>query len=422
MKPVNTLRRVVRNTDSSAKNLSEIRAGTANQSSLINDKMTAMLQAMSNQSALLNNKLNQLILLSETQARINAELAKALAAKTGIELDADALKIPDVAAALKDFTLPQPSADAFQRPPVAGQTENIPPASGGSFEEAMQAMPLMIAEKTYNTSHPDYDARLVRNEPGKIFNAKKPCDNVLYKEIQKLAKRNEVPDEAWRSLLDAMMEEAKTVPGAEQVFERKAYIEQYMNDLHRTYGAYYQAGWVNMDDALFLYWVVRTLKPKTIVQTGVSNGLSSAFMMLALAKNGSEGKLHVVDLPAVFDPKEPAWTEKGKVYGVVIPEGKSSGWIVPDMYKDRFIVQVGDAKEYLPKIVDSVDSIDLFYHDSDHTYNHMMFEFAEAKRKLRPGGVVLGDDVSWNASVWDFADQYGVPSYNYKGTVGCAFF
>jgi predicted O-methyltransferase YrrM len=52
----------------------------------------------------------------------------------------------------------------------------------------------------------------------------------------------------------------------------------------------------------------------------------------------------------------------------------------------------------------------------------MMFEFREAKRKLRPGGLVVGDDVSWNASVWDFADQYGVPSYNFKGAVGVAFF
>jgi predicted O-methyltransferase YrrM len=82
----------------------------------------------------------------------------------------------------------------------------------------------------------------------------------------------------------------------------------------------------------------------------------------------------------------------------------------------------GDAKELLPKLVDRVDSIDFFYHDSDHTYNHMMFEFHEARRKLRPGGLVVGDDVSWNASVWDFADEFQVPSYNFKGAVGVAFF
>jgi SAM-dependent methyltransferase len=144
--------------------------------------------------------------------------------------------------------------------------------------------------------------------------------------------------------------------------------------------------------------------------------------MLGLVKNGPQGSLHVIDLPPVFNSKDAAWTAKDKVYGVVIPEGKSSGWIVPDSYRDRFEVWNGDAKALLPKLIEKVDSVDLFYHDSDHTYDHMMFEFREAKRKLKPGGLIVGDDISWNASVWDFADQYGVPSYNFKGAVGVAFF
>jgi predicted O-methyltransferase YrrM len=125
-------------------------------------------------------------------------------------------------------------------------------------------------------------------------------------------------------------------------------------------------------------------------------------MMLALARNGPEGAL--------------------SVNGVVIPEGKTTGWMVPDAYRDRFEVWNGDAKDLLPKMVDKVDTIDFFYHDSDHTYDHMMFEFREAKRKLSPGGLIIGDDISWNASLWDFADQYGVPSFNFKGAVGVAFF
>jgi hypothetical protein len=52
----------------------------------------------------------------------------------------------------------------------------------------------------------------------------------------------------------------------------------------------------------------------------------------------------------------------------------------------------------------------------------MMFEFREAKRKLATPGLIVGDDVSCNASVWDFADEYDVPSYNFKGAVGVAFF
>jgi SAM-dependent methyltransferase len=112
------------------------------------------------------------------------------------------------------------------------------------------------------------------------------------------------------------------------------------------------------------------------------------------------------------------WTVKGKVCGVVIPEGKSSGWIVPDAYRARFEVWSGDAKAPLPKMADEIDSIDLIHHDSDHTYDHMMFEFREAKRKLKPDGLVVGDDVSWNASVWDFADEHALLQPQRRGRSG----
>jgi predicted O-methyltransferase YrrM len=291
-----------------------------------------------------------------------------------------------------------------------------------ALHETMAVSPLMFAEKTYNTDHRDYEPELVNNFPGRIFNAGLPCNNPLFLALKKLASGKKVPNKALDRVLKDAMEEARTVPGYVQVMERVAYIENYLAELGRRHQAHYIAGWVNLVDAHFLYWAVRHAKPQVIVQTGVSNGLSSAFMMLALAKNGPVGKLHVIDLPAIFNPADPAWTQKGTVYGVAIPEGKSSGWIVPDIYRDRFSVQVGDAKELLPKLVDQVDRIDLFFHDSDHTYNHMMFEFNEAMRKLTPGGVILADDISWNSSLWDFSETRGVPSYNFRGTIGAAFF
>jgi predicted O-methyltransferase YrrM len=288
--------------------------------------------------------------------------------------------------------------------------------------EARASSPLMFAAKTYNPEHPDYEPELVQNFPDRIFNAGLPSNNALFREIKKLAFAGRVPAFALRRVLKQTMEEASTVPGFAQAMERVAFIEDYMAALGRRYEAHYIPGWVNLVDAQFLYWAVRQAKPEIIVQTGVSNGLSSAFMMLALAKNGPRGKLHVIDIPAVFDSNDPAWTQKGRVYGVVIPEGKSSGWIVPDLYRDRFDVEVGDAKALLPKLVDRVDRIDMFFHDSDHTYHHMMFEFEQAMRKLVPGGVILADDIAWNASLWDFADARHVPTYNYRGTMGAAFF
>jgi len=291
-----------------------------------------------------------------------------------------------------------------------------------AFRAAMKTIPLMLADKTYNTAHHDYNPALAGNFPGRIEGADLPCNNPLFTEIKKLSTGGRVGRLRWRPVLAAAMREAKTVPGFDQVMERKAFIEQYLGQLAKENEAHYAAGWVNMTDAKFLYWMVRKFKPKVIVQTGVSNGLSSAFMMLALAKNGPDGKLYAIDIPAIYDPKNPDWKQKGTVYGVAIPEGKSSGWMVPDIYKDRAEMLIGDAKELMPKLVDRLDHIDMFYHDSDHSYAHMMFEYEQAMRKLTPGGLIVADDVSWNASLWDFAKARKVPAYNFRGTVGLAFF
>jgi predicted O-methyltransferase YrrM len=291
-----------------------------------------------------------------------------------------------------------------------------------SLRQAIEQYPLMLGERTYNTAHPDYDHRLVRNFPGKIFNRDRPCHNPAFAALTKITRDDEVPDHSWHTLLAEALVEATSIPHASQVFERRTFIERYVAEIGRKYNAHYVPGWVNREDALFLYWLVRQARPRKIVQCGVCNGLSSAFMILGLVKNGPDGTLSVIDMPPVFDPADPAWTSEGKVYGVVIPEGKTTGWMVPDPYRDRFEVWNGDAKDLLPKMVDKVDSIDFFYHDSDHTYDHMMFEFHQAKRKLNRGGLVVGDDIAWNASLWDFADEFAVPSYNFKGSVGVAFF
>lgn len=380
MKAIDVMKRAVRNSDAATQSLAEITAAVANQSDLLNRKLEAIIVGISNQSDLLNRKLEV--------------LNRCLNPLVGGGSDG--------------------ASSALDAPPGK--------SSDSTLREAMHRIPLLLAERTYNTSHPNYDARVVRNFPGHIFNHERPCENAAFQALSRPAQGDEVPDRVWDAVLAEALVEAASVPQAQQVFKRRSFVERYAAELSRKHHSHYVPGWVNLDDALFLYWLVRQVKPRTIVQTGVCNGLSTAFMMLGLANNGPEGTLHSIDLPPVFDPIDPAWTIEGKVYGFVIPEGQSSGWLVPDAYRHRFEVWRGDAKDLLPEMVDKVDSIDFFYHDSDHTYNHMMFEFHQAKRKLSKGGLVVGDDIAWNASLWDFADEFAVPSYNFKGTVGVAFF
>jgi len=311
---------------------------------------------------------------------------------------------------------------SLARPAVRALRGLLPGRPAAPFARAAATLPLMRDDKTYNPAHPRYNPDLVRNFPNALLGARVPCSNPVYLEIRRLAFAGSVSDRTWRRVLTAEMAEASAVPGFAQIMERKAYIEDYLAGLARAHGAHYSAGWVNLEDAHFLYWAVRRQKPKVIVQAGVSNGLSAAFMMLALAANGPDGRLYAVDLPHVFNPADPAWTQRGTVYGVAIPEGGTSGWMVPDIYRDRFHVQTGDAKALLPPLIDSLDSIDLFFHDSDHTYDHMMFEFDQAMRKLSPDGLIIADDIAWNSSLWDFAEARGVPGYNYRGSMGAAFF
>ncbi|TAK75542.1 MAG: hypothetical protein EPO11_05395, partial [Gammaproteobacteria bacterium] len=237
------------------RNISHMKEGLDNQSSLINDKLIELIEGVRNQTAVMNRHLTrQVDLLNEKLMLIEHKLSY-----QGINTESD---------------LQEPSSS---RKP-------------GGFKAAEQSMPLMFAPKTFNTSHPDYNAHEARNFPDTIINADVNVNNLVYQALKKLREGDKIPHYQWDTILKEALEEIKTIPHANEIFERKAFMESYLKELEKKYGAFYQPGWVNMEDALFLYWVVRQLKPKTIVQTGVCNGLSSAFMMLALVKNGNEGR------------------------------------------------------------------------------------------------------------------------------------
>ena len=206
------------------------------------------------------------------------------------------------------------------------------------------------------------------------------------------------------------MTEASTVPGFDQVMGRKAYIENYMAALGQRYHSHYLAGWVNLTDAQFLYWIVRRLKPKTILQTGVSQRpvqrLHDAGAGQERNADGSSPRRRRAGDTRI--PPIRIGRANGAVFGFVIPEGKSSGWMVPDIYRDRF--EVRDRRRQgacCRQLVDRLPARSTCYPSptSDHSYNHMMFEFEQAKRKLAPNGVVVADDISWNAPLWDFRRQ-----------------
>jgi hypothetical protein len=161
----------------------------------------------------------------------------------------------------------------------------------------------------------------------------------------------------------------------------QSHLERCLRDVHYIF-----------PEAAELYAIVRAAKPRVIVETGVASGRSSAHILQALDRNGI-GQLHSIDLPNVQE-------------GSVLPEGRAPGWIVPDSLRGRWKLQLGDSRELLPRLVESLDRVDIFLHDSDHSYEAMLFEFEQAYPKLTPGGLLLSDDTHLHTAWDDFCAKH----------------
>ena len=126
------------------------------------------------------------------------------------------------------------------------------------------------------------------------------------------------------------------------------------------------------------YLVCRLLEPSVVIETGVAYGVSSAFILRALEENG-QGMLYSVDLPPLRRDVDRFW-----------------GIAVPDALKGRWKLHRGSSRRVLPELLGETAVVDLFLHDSLHTYRNMRREFEAVWPRLRTGGVILADDVERN--------------------------
>ncbi len=137
-----------------------------------------------------------------------------------------------------------------------------------------------------------------------------------------------------------------------------------------------------------VYAVVRTLRPKVVVETGVASGVSTTLILQALSLN-REGELYSIDMPNL-DPL------------ARLPNGKEPGWLVPEDLRKRWHFILGLSRDKLGPLLQELGSIDLFLHDSEHSYENMLFEFELAWSFLKKGGVLLADDITANNAFKDF--------------------
>ncbi|MGA8664529.1 MAG: class I SAM-dependent methyltransferase [Thermoplasmata archaeon] len=186
-------------------------------------------------------------------------------------------------------------------------------------------------------------------------------------------------------------------------------MRTWLNDLRRTGLAQEirsrcpQATGMGSPNAEVLYLFVRAARPRVVVETGVERGVSSAYFLQGLSDNGG-GELWSIDLPTIGPSGRV--NQDGRLDRAHVDSIDQVGQAVPDRLRKRWHLSLGDAKELLPKVA-APDPWDIFFHDSDHSRAHMLWEYETAWPHLRPGGFLLSDDVPDNDAFVTFAKSVG---------------
>jgi len=127
------------------------------------------------------------------------------------------------------------------------------------------------------------------------------------------------------------------------------------------------------------YALVRVLKPKVVVETGVDKGLGSCVLAAALIRNQAEGC-------------------GGRYYGTDI--NPRAGYLLSGRYADFGTILYGDSIESLEKMD---EEIDLFINDSDHSAGYEANEYKMIENKLSENAIVLGDNSHYTDKLLEFS-------------------
>jgi len=137
---------------------------------------------------------------------------------------------------------------------------------------------------------------------------------------------------------------------------------------------------------LIWYALARALKPTTVVETGIHDGLGSALLLSALERNAREG----VD---------------GQLISVDI--NPRAGWLVPNSLRRRWIPVYGSTFDVLPSAI-AGSKIGMFIHDSEHTYECETFEFTTALAHADTTLALVSDNSHATSALRDVCADNGI--------------
>ncbi len=163
-------------------------------------------------------------------------------------------------------------------------------------------------------------------------------------------------------------------------FAQEIRVSEFMTEMVRRRDIQGSEGVMGALDCAMLYALTRWLRPAVVVESGGFIGMSSAFILKALA----DEKL-----------------TKSKLYSIEWSEEREQGALIPDELRPQFIPMRGKVEDFLER-GELPSPIDMFLHDSSHSYRHMLWEFRQFWPRLRDGGLLVSHDVQMNAAFPEF--------------------
>jgi predicted O-methyltransferase YrrM len=138
----------------------------------------------------------------------------------------------------------------------------------------------------------------------------------------------------------------------------------------------------NIKTLNLLKLLIEEIRPAIVIETGVANGASTRQILSTFKEfNLINSKLYSLDV----NPK------------VATPDLLSNAQF-------NFI-PIHDPNSFT-LAMDRIGSVDLFYHDSDHSYKNQMLEYETAWEMLNPvKGILVSDDINWSNAFLDFSKK-----------------
>jgi predicted O-methyltransferase YrrM len=163
--------------------------------------------------------------------------------------------------------------------------------------------------------------------------------------------------------------------------EARLVLAQLRDETQTATQIYPESFMLGGDIALFLFAAIRHTRPSIVLETGVADGLSTAIMLRAMEANGA-GELHSVEI------------------------SETVGLFVSDARRWHLHVVDADRPDACGQVVKQLPMLDMFLHDGNHGYAYQSLEYRSSWPRLRPGGLLMSDDIDWSYAFLDFIREH----------------